>query len=67
MANYDIAALNSGGLTVTSFNGECRHDVDLRHTARLMIPTGGIAEIWEGTRRVGDIAVPFSPQTPSHF
>ena len=60
MCEYQICALDSGGLTVSHYAMECMDDRAALARATAILHAGGVAEIWAGHRNVAILTVPFA-------
>jgi hypothetical protein len=56
---YKIHSLDSGGLQLSDHSGVCLDDAEAHVMAEGTISAGGIAEVWQGARKVGTVMVPF--------
>ena len=58
MAAYQVQVLDSGGLKVFVHALQCSADDEAIAIAESLLNGGGIADIWEDSRNVGQIYVP---------
>jgi len=58
MLIYRMRLLDSGGMNVVTHSHVCRDDHEAMALAGSLISGGGLAQIWEGPRNVGQIFLP---------
>jgi hypothetical protein len=56
MIEYRIYLLDGGGRIVKGFDETCESDDEAIEAARGMLPAGGEAEVWQGTRCLGRVS-----------
>jgi predicted dinucleotide-binding enzyme len=61
MDSYRIHSLDSGGLRLSEHRTVCSDDAEAHAVAKSTISAGGIAEVWQGSRKVGTVTVPLVP------
>lgn len=62
MADYQIFALDSGGLALTNHDVRCETDDQARLHCHQCLPGEGFAELWSGPVCIDRISVPFVQQ-----
>ena len=55
MTHYQISLLNIGGHSIGSLNAKCVNDREALGLAQRMLNGRGHADVWAGTRRVGQV------------
>jgi len=58
MAAYHVQVLDSGGLKVFVHALQCSADYEAIAIAKSLLNGGGIADIWEDSRKIGQIYFP---------